>query len=107
MEDEVLISSVPRALDSKSKLFGFELADLLLIFTNLALTNLVFGQSSMKYPVVWGSTLLIAGFLFFAKRGRPDSFLQHFGEYIFRPTYFAAGAADQKYKSRLNPGGSL
>jgi hypothetical protein len=99
MENENLdTSSVPRALEMKSKLFGFELPDLLLIFMNLALTNLVFGGSSLRYTFVWGTTVGLAAFLFFAKRGRPDSYLQHLGEFLSRPTYFAAGAKDAQYR---------
>ncbi len=89
---------VPRALEMKSKLFGFELPDLLLIFFTLAFTNFVFGSTTFRYPLVWGTTLSLALFLFFAKRGRPDNYLQHLGEFIASPTYFAAGAADQTYQ---------
>lgn len=98
MEDEILVSNVPRALDSKSKLFGFELPDLLFIFANLTVMNLVFGQSSLKYPLVWGSTFLIAAFLYFAKRGKPGGYLQDYGEYLLRPTHFSAGSKDTKFK---------
>lgn len=92
---------VPRALEMKSKLFGFELPDLLLIFFTLAFTNFIFGSTSFRYPLVWGTTLSLALFLFFAKRGKPDNYLQHFGEYIASPSYFAGGAPDKSYK-RMN-----
>ncbi len=99
MDDEGLMTSkVPRALEMKSKLFGYELPDLLLIFMNLALTNLVFGTSSFRYPLVWGTTLFLALFLFFAKRGRPDNYLQHLIEHYVRPVYFAAGRGDKIYR---------
>lgn len=99
MEDEGLLTSrVPRALEMKSKLFGFELTDLLLIFFNLAITNLIFGGTSLRYPLVWGTTLSMALFLYFVKRGRPDNYVQHLGEFIIRPAYFAAGGADRLYK---------
>ena len=99
MENESLeSSSVPRALEMKSKLFGFELPDLLLIFMNLAITNLVFGMTSFRYSLVWGSTLGLAAFLFFAKRGRPDNYLQHLGEFLSKPTYRTAGIKDSKYR---------
>jgi hypothetical protein len=98
MDDELLTTKVPRALEMKSKLFGYELPDLLLIFMNLAVTNLVFGTSSFRYPLVWGTTLAWALFLFFAKRGRPDNYLQHLGEYLSRSAYAAAGGADRKYR---------
>jgi hypothetical protein len=104
MDDEgLLVTRVPRALEMKSKLFGFELPDLLLVFMNLAITNLVFGATSFRYSLVWGTTLTLAAFLFFAKRGRPDSYLQHLGEFLVRPTYRAAGAKDVTYR-RFNSG---
>lgn len=89
---------VPRALEMKSKLFGFELPDLLLIFFTLAFTNFIFGSTAFRYPLVWGTTLSLALFLFIAKRGKPDSYLQHLGEYIASPSYFAGGAPDKSYK---------
>lgn len=96
-EQELLTTKVPRSLEMKSKVFGFELPDLLLIFFNLAITNLIFGSTSFRYPLVWGTTLGMALFLFFAKRGKPDNYLQHLGEYIASSTYRAAGIPDRKY----------
>ncbi len=95
---DLLTTKVPRALEMKTKLFGFELPDLLLIFMNLAATNLVFGSSSIRYPLVWGTTLLLASSLFFSKRGKPDNYLQHLGELITQPSYKAAGRGDLKYR---------
>jgi hypothetical protein len=106
MEDEgLLTSSVPRALEMKSKLFGYELPDLLLIFVNLSVTNLIFGGTSLRYLLVWGTTLGMALFLFFAKRGKPDNYLQHLGERWMKPSYYAAGRPDRiskKYRKE-NP----
>jgi hypothetical protein len=99
MEEEGLITTkVPRALEMKSKLFGFELPDLLLIFFNLAMTNLVFGGTDLRYPLVWGTTLGLALFLYFAKKGRPDNYIQHLGELLVRPAYYSAGGADRLYR---------
>jgi len=98
-QHELLVSSVARSLDSKSKLFGFELPDLLLIFANLTVTNLIFGQSGFKIPLVWGSTVLIASVLFFAKRGKPDGYLQHLGELFFKPSHYSGGAPDTQYSN--------
>lgn len=97
-EQGLLTSKVPRALEMKSKLFGFELPDLLLIFMNLAITNLVFGATSFRYLLVWGTTLGLALFLFFAKRGRPDSYLQHLGEFLVQPAVHWAGVPDRIYR---------
>jgi len=87
-------SSVPRALESKTKLFGFELADLLLIFLYLSISNLIFGQTALKFLVVWCGTLSIAGVLFFVKRGKPDQFLQHLVEHWFNPSIYVAAMPD-------------
>lgn len=100
-QNEPLISRVPRALEIKSKLFGFELPDLLVIFSNLAITNLVFGSTSFRYPLVWGTTLALAGFLFFSKKGKPDNYLQHLGEFLVSPTTRFAALHDIKYKRFL------
>lgn len=98
MEQELHTTSVPRALEIKSKLFGFELGDILLIFFNLAATNLIFGSTSFRYPLVWGSTTLIALVIFFAKRGKPDNYLQHLGEFWTRPSYRSAGLPDLAHR---------
>lgn len=99
MEEEGLITTrVPRALEMKSKLFGYELPDLLLIFFNLAIANLVFGGTSFRYPLVWGTTLGLALFLHFAKKGRPDNYILHLGEFLIRPAYYVAGGADRLYR---------
>ena len=99
MEEEGLLTTrVPRALEMKSKLFGYELPDLLLIFFNLGITNLIFGGTSFRYPLVWGTTLSLALFLFFVKRGRPDNYIQHLGEFLVRPAYYAAGNVDRFYR---------
>ncbi len=96
--DELLVSSVPRALEMKSKIFGFEIPDLLIIFLNMTLMNLVFGTTSFRYPLVWGTTLSLALVLFFAKRGKPDNYLQHLGEYISQSAHKVAGRRDLIYR---------
>lgn len=99
MDDEGLLTTkVPRALEMKSKLFGYEIPDLLLIFMNLTATNLIFGATSFRYPLVWGTTVGLALFLFFAKRGRPDNYLQHLGEFIAKPAYRVAAGKDRIYR---------
>jgi hypothetical protein len=106
MEDEGLLTTrVPRALEMKSKLFGYELPDLLLIFFNLAGTNLIFGGTNLRYPLVWGTTLTWAILLYFVKKGRPDSYIQHLGEFLIRPAYYEAGGADRfakKFKGKCH-----
>lgn len=97
-EQGLMTTKVPRALEMKSKLFGFELPDLLFIFTNLAIENLIFGGSKYRYLLVWGTTLGMALFLFLAKRGKPDNYLQHLGEFLVKSAYKSAGKRDLKFK---------
>lgn len=99
-EDQLLTTRVPRALEAKTKLFGLELTDVLIIFANLSVTNLVFGATSFRVPIVWGSTLILGALLFLIKRGKPDGYLAHYGEYLAAPEYRAAGAPDLKFKKR-------
>ncbi len=99
MEDDGLqTSSVPRALEMKSKMFGYELPDLILIFMNLAITNLIFGASKYRYALVWGTTVSLAAFLFFTKRGKPDGYLQHLIQFWIKPSFLSAGGLDRFYR---------
>lgn len=95
--EELLVSKVPRALDLKNKLFGFELSDVLIVFFNLSVMNLIFGGTPLRFPMVWGSTTLFACFLYFIKRGKPDNFLQHYVEYLLSPHYRSSGTPDTQY----------
>ncbi len=99
-DDQLLTTRVPRTLEAKTKLFGLELTDVLIIFANLATTNLVFGATSFRVPIVWGSTLILGALLFFFKRGKPDGYLAHFGEFLAAPEYRSAGASDLKFVKR-------
>ncbi|MDH4467978.1 MAG: hypothetical protein QE271_07960 [Bacteriovoracaceae bacterium] len=97
-EQGLLTSKVPRALEIRSTLFGFDLPDLLIIFFNLAITNLVFGGTNFRYSLVWGTTITLALFLYFSKKGKPENYLHHYCEYLISPTYFSAGEHDLSYK---------
>jgi hypothetical protein len=101
MSEELLSNRVPRSLESKTKLFGFEIADLLLIFINLSVLNLVFGGSKLRYPLVWGSTVFLLAMIYFVKRGRPDSFIQHAIEHYTRRPVLYANLPDEKAKPFL------
>jgi hypothetical protein len=81
---------VSRCLDKKMILLGFEVPDLLAIFLTLSVLNLVFGQTSLKIFLVWLPTLVLAGTLRFAKRGKPEGFLVHWVRYQIRPGVLSA-----------------
>ena len=98
MQDELFTSRVPRSLETKTKLFGFEIGDLLLVFIQLSVLNLLFGSSRFHYPAVWGSTAGLLSLIFFVKKGKPDNFIQHAIEHHLRPPVLIANASDQKAK---------
>ncbi len=97
-ESPLLVSSVPRTLEAKSKIFGFEISDVLLLFLNLSVQNLIFGSTSLKYVMVWGTTLAVGLVLFFVKRGKPDNYLQHLAQYTLSPAVKYANQNDRKYQ---------
>ena len=92
------VSKVPRSLESKARLFGFELGDLLVVFLYLALSNLIFGSTRLKAPLVWGGTAVLAGVLYFMKRGKPDQYLQHYGEFLRGAGIYSAALPDTEYR---------
>jgi hypothetical protein len=94
----LLTSKVPRSLEKKNRLFGFELADLLLVFLYLTLSNFIFGQTKLKPLAVWGGTIAIGCGLYFLKRGKPDGYLQHYGEFIYAPSVLSASQPDTEYR---------
>lgn len=104
--DETLLTSVvPRTLETKSKILGFELSDVLILFLNLSIQNLVFGGTQFKIPMVFGTSVAIALVLFVFKRGKPDHFLQHYFQHMLLPTHFFGNAPDTKYR-KFNRGGA-
>ena len=100
-EKELMVSRVPRALELKNKLFGYELSDVLIVFFNLSMMNLVFGGTRFRAPLVWGTTVALALFLHFAKKGKPDGYVQHLGELLSTNSNRFAGRPDTKYKQFL------
>ncbi len=98
MEDSLLTSTVPRSLDTKSKILGLELGDVLILLFNLSVENLIFGETSFRLPMVFGTSALLFGLLFFVKRGKPDGYLQHFFEHLVSPTVFSANTTDEEYR---------
>lgn len=94
----LLVTKVPRALDNRLKLFGFELADLLLIFLYLSVSNLFFGPTRWKFPIVWVGTIALSCILYFVKKGKPDGYLQHLMQFKINPSVYVAGSADLEYQ---------
>lgn len=98
------VSKVPRALETKSKLFGFELGDILVLFLYLSVSNFVFGQTPFKFIFVWAGSAALAFSLYFLKKGKPDNHLQHLGEFYRSPEILSASAPDLEYRPYLVSG---
>ena len=96
-DESLLTSTVPRTLDTKSKILGFELSDVLLLLLNLSIQNLIFGATHLKIPMVFGTNIALGALLFIFKRGKPDQFIQHFFEYLVSPTVKTANCPDHIY----------
>ncbi len=93
-------------LETKNKILGLELSDVLILLLNLSVQNLLFGSTTMKIPMVFGTSLVLALVLFYFKRGKPDLYLQHYVEHLISPTVSSANAKDTKYR-RFGSGGDL
>ena len=96
--ESLLTSVVPRTLETKSKILGLELSDVLLLLLNLSIQNLIFGATVLKIPMVFGTSGLLVLLLFFFKRGKPDLFIQHYFMHLMMPTVFTANANDCQYR---------
>lgn len=78
-------TTVSKCLDKKLRIAGFEIPDLLILFLTVSILNFVFGQTEMKLFLVWLPSMLLAGLLYFGKKGKPDNFLVHWMRFQFRP----------------------
>ncbi len=76
---------VPKSLDRKLLIFGFEIPDLLAIFLFLSVLNLFFGNMEYQIFYVWLPPLVLALILRAAKKNKPDNFLVHFLRYQVMP----------------------
>ena len=86
-----LISTpVSKCLDKKTKIFGLEMGDLLLVFILLAALNIFFGRTDQKLFLVWLPPALLAFTLKFGKKGKPDNFIVHWLRFQFTPGVYSA-----------------
>jgi hypothetical protein len=90
----LLVSKVPRSLEARTRVFGFELGDLLCIFFYLALSNLVFGATVLRVPLVWCVSAALAVTLYVTKKGKPEHFLEHTLQSMLSPGVYLAGLPD-------------
>lgn len=96
-EQSLLVTQVPRSLETKNKILGLDLVDVLFLLINLSVQNLIFGSTFLKIPMVFGTSLVLGFTLFFVKRGKPENYLQHALEYLVLPRVLYAYKKDEKY----------
>ena len=85
-------SIVHRKLDSKLKIVGLEIHDLLFVLLFAAIMNLIFGQTAIGFYLVFVVPSIMAAILFIAKRNKPDGYLVHVIKYYTNAGTFSAGS---------------
>lgn len=90
---------VSRCLDKRLKIFGFEIPDVLLIFSTLSVLNFIFGAATLKIFLVWLPTVILAAVLYFGKRGKPENYLVHWVKFQSAPGVHSAFALPSRHIS--------
>lgn len=98
MADSLFVTTVPRSLETKNKILGLELVDVLILLVNLSAQNLIFGNTALRYPMVFGTSAVLALLFIVIKRGRPDGFIGHYLEHLFTPGVFEANRPDHAFE---------
>ncbi|MEE2670319.1 MAG: hypothetical protein VYA54_01315 [Bdellovibrionota bacterium] len=95
---------VSKCLDKKTLLWGFEMADLIIVFMLLAILNFLFGQTDQKLLLVWLPPLIVALVLKYGKKGKPDNYLVHWVRFQLKNGIFSAFKlpSNDKLPPRLN-----
>ncbi len=83
-------SEVYRCLEKKTLVFGFEIVDLFVVFSSLAVLNFVFRGFPYKFFLTWGPALGLALFLRLGKAGKPENYLLHLARAYLSPVVFSA-----------------
>jgi hypothetical protein len=92
-------SSISTCLDKKLLILGFEITDLLFLLILIAVLNLIFGPTGMRFLLVWLPTLTIAAILRISKRGKPDNYLLHLARFYALPRSLDAFDSPKEWKT--------
>ena len=93
-------SVVHRKLDSKLKIVGLEVHDLLFVLLFAAIMNLIFGQTALGFYLVFVVPSIMAGILFLAKRNKADGYLIHLIRYYVDDGKYSAGNDNKNEDSK-------
>jgi len=93
-------SRVHRKLDSRLKILGLEIMDLLAVMGLAATNNLFLGRTSFAPVFVILMPLSLAVVLYFVKRNKPENYLLHLLKYLSSPGFYSAGAINTKLEEK-------
>jgi len=96
-------SVVYRCLEKKTLVFGFEIVDLFVVFSCLAVLNFLLRGVPYKFFLSWGPAATLALGLRLGKRGKPENYLLHLARYHLSPLVFSAfslGVTRPMFKSK-------
>ena len=98
--EELRSSTVHRNLDSKIKIVGMEVYDLILVLIFAATMNLLFGRTSFAFVFVIVIPGILGLSLYFIKRNKPDGYLQDYFRYHLSPGWYAAGERTDDFEKK-------
>lgn len=95
-------SEVYRCLEKKTLVMGFEIVDLFVVFSVLAVLNFVLRGVPYKFLLSWGPALGLAAFLRVGKAGKPENYLLHKARSYFSPSVWSAFPLAQRRSRFIN-----
>ncbi len=85
------VTSMPKCLEKKLTFLGLEMGDIFAVFLTLSILNFTIGPFvPSRILFVWMPSMILAGFLYFAKRGKPENFILHYLRYHLTQKYYSA-----------------
>ncbi|PIP89074.1 MAG: hypothetical protein COW01_15935 [Bdellovibrionales bacterium CG12_big_fil_rev_8_21_14_0_65_38_15] len=93
-------SIIHRKLDSKLKIVGLEVHDLLFVLLFAAIMNLIFGQTTLGFYLVFVVPLLMAFVLFITKRNKADGYLIHLIRFYVDSGKYSAGMRSKNHEAK-------
>ena len=89
-------SRVHRKLDTRLRILGLEIMDLLVVMGIAATNNLFLGRTSFAPIFVLLLPLVLAIILYFIKRNKPENYLLHLLKYLTSSGFYSAGSVNEQ-----------
>lgn len=86
----LITSEVYRCLEKKTLILGFEIFDLFVVFSVLAILNLLFGGMPYKFIWTWTPAIALAIGLKLGKVGKAEHYLSHLVKFHISPGLLSA-----------------